>query len=182
MRLGVVRKPGTAGKLDGLHLLGAYCCGLAALAFASVAVVRGLRERDRLAASRPVAVVIESCVVVAQKTGGRDAVTSHELRCDVSREGGAPVKATVTAGYIGSATPYDEWVSEHQRGSTLELRQSLASDSAIWGLERLVPATTTSAHARRRALQVAVVGLVLLALSRVAASSVRAQLAQPAES
>jgi hypothetical protein len=165
------RREHQEGKVDGALLLGALVCALIALVMSAVAATRSVKERRAYAASRPIETTVDACTVSAQRVGGRDAVRSHELRCElVFLRDSQPVRTTVWAGYPRHRAAYDEWVGQHPPGSTLLLRQSLGADRAIWGLERLVPATTTSSHAQRTALGFAVAGCLLLTLSRLAAS------------
>jgi hypothetical protein len=164
------RRVAREGKLDGILLLASLVCTLIALVSAGVSGSRAVAERRRYASSRDVETTVQACHVVAQRTGGRDAVRSHELRCEVTYpRQGRTTRATVLAGYPTRRGAYDAWIAAHPPGSTLTLRQSIAGDAAPWGLERLVPSTTTASDAARRALLLGLSACVLLVASRIAA-------------
>lgn len=164
-----VRRQHNEGALDGVLLLGSLLSAGFALVMAGVALTREARERRTDGATRPLAVRIESCSVVDQRTGGRNATTSAELRCEVAFQTGTTlVRETVRAGYPSSRRPYDDWITEHPAGSTITLRQTAQHPTSISGFDRIVPATTTAYHAARRSLLFAAASCVLFALSRLA--------------
>jgi hypothetical protein len=156
------------GTIDGVLLLGSLLLAGFALVMASVALTRSVRDRRIEAASRPLPVRIESCSVVDQRTGGPDATRSAELRCDVAFQAGTTfVRQTLRAGYPSTRQPYDDWMTEHPAGSTITLWQDTRHPTSISGFDRIVPATTTAAHAARRSLLFGVTSCVLFALSRM---------------
>ena len=162
------RRRGDEGRLDGILLLGSLLTAGFALAMAGVALTRGMRDRRIDATSRPLIARIESCSVADQRTGGRDAARSAELRCDVAFQAGTTlVRQSLRAGYPPSRKPYDAWITAHPAGSVITLRQSAEQPTSIYGFDRTVPSTTTAAHAARRSLLFAVTSCVLFALSRM---------------
>jgi hypothetical protein len=108
------RREHQEGKVDGALLLGALVCALIALVMSAVAATRSVKERRAYAASRPIETTVDACTVSAQRVGGRDAVRSHELRCElVFLRDSQPVRTTVWAGYPRHRAAYDEWVGQH---------------------------------------------------------------------
>jgi hypothetical protein len=167
-------RPRREGKFDGVLLLASLVCSGIALTLVWVSLARASVERRRTSESRPLVTTVEGCWITDQRSGGRDAARSYELRCDVTYPDAAAAggvrRSTVRAGYPGSRDSYDQWIAAHPPGSTLALRQ-LQGSGALWGFDHVIDSTTTSAaHAERRALAFAMAAAVLLLCSRAVAA------------
>jgi hypothetical protein len=158
------------GNADGMLLLASLVCTLISLVSATVSASRSVAERRRYASSREVQATVQGCHVAARHSGGRNAVRSHELQCDVTyMQDARRSSATVLAGYPSRRDAYDAWVASHPPGSTVVLRQSTAGDPTPWGLERMVPSTTQASDAARTALIAGLLACILLVASRIVA-------------
>ena len=120
-----------------------------------------------LRASTPVKARVESCSVISQRTGGRNANQVHELRCGVLYDlDGRTFRGDVSAGFPSRRQAYDEWVRLHPPGSVIALRRGTGDGAGLSGFADLVPSTTSARAAASVSLLFGAVSFALLAASR----------------
>ncbi len=160
------------GASDGMLLLVALLCAVAAFAMVAVSGARMWSEYRLIATTRPVDAEIRRCGITEQRTGGRDASTVYELWCEVAVLADTSLH-TVRAGFPTKRSKYEAWIDTHPAGTRVGLRAPRGDPHTVTGFTTLVPATTTSAHASRFALGsgvgagVALLGAVMLRRRRM---------------
>lgn len=166
-RRGRARPRAGEGPGDGVALLLALLCATFTLLMAGVSLVRVTQEQHLAASATTVSATIDRCSVETSRGPGRGGGTSHSLTCEVdARLGGRRQVHTVTAGYLGGRTAYDDWMRRHPPGSSILLQLTPGPARELTGFEHIAPATTTAAGAARDALKFALSALLLFALSR----------------